>query len=404
VRCDRAAGYPSRSVVLEVRPKQQPIVGETDFDVVLSAREVPWQNLHWLGLIDLLRHGDIWNALFDCLFFRPDQRLANSIAFRLLRWTGIRIVVSPHGCDVVHRIRYQSRFDWVGQLQLDYPGWGLDREQVLAARNRIDLFCRSADLVIGADASLAPFLPRVDLLFKQFPVAITSVAERRRLPNSPLIVLHATNHRHVKGTKFLERAIEELRRRGLVAHLTIVEKVPKADAIALYRQADIIADQFIIGSFGAFALEGMALGKPVLTYLDERHLGDPMFNHPLVNANPENLEAVLSVLLQVPRLRDRLGAAGRDSVVRYQSVEALAEVWDRIYRHVWWREPLRLEGTRHFDRRREARSFTEDPGREEFWPVPAEDLMGEVHEALSNAGFGARSPVHSTPRVASGRL
>jgi hypothetical protein len=138
-----------------------------------------------------------------------------------------------------------------------------------------------------------------------------------------------------------------------------------------------------MGGFGIFALEGLCLGKPVLTYLDQDYLGNPIFTHPIVNTNPENIERVLAVLLQVPALRERLGEAGCESVVRYQSVAAMAEVWTRIYCHLWWGEPLDLETTAPFSRERQARSFVEDPACPDFWPVPVEDLMPAIHNALA---------------------
>jgi hypothetical protein len=71
----------------------------------------------------------------------------------------------------------------------------------------------------------------------------------------------------------------------------------------------------------------------------------------------------------------------------YQSIPALAEVWGRIYRHVWWGAPLNLETTKHFSLERKSRSFSEDPSRPDFWPVPVADLMPEILAALERAGF-----------------
>ena len=79
----------------------------------------------------------------------------------------------------------------------------------------------------------------------------------------------------------------------------------------------------------------------------------------------------------------RIGQARRsEAAERYQSIEALAEVWAQLYRHVWWGEPLRLEQTRHFSPERKPRSFTEDPAHGDFWPVPVDDLLPEIHAAL----------------------
>jgi hypothetical protein len=209
----------------------------------------------------------------------------------------------------------------------------------------------------------------------------------REVINVEPVVVHAPNHRLLKGTDHLLEAIERLQSSDIPCRLELLERIPREEALQRYRAGDILADQFCCGAFGVFAIEGLALGKPVLTYLDQEHLRDPVFNLPIVNTTPENLVAVLAVLLQIPTLRKRIGEAGRAAVERYQSVPALAEVWDQIYRHVWWDEPLNLETTRHFSPERKARSFTEDPSQAEFWPVPVDDLLTDIHAALSRAGF-----------------
>src|SRR5262249_8277352 len=124
------------------------------------------------------------------------------------------------------------------------------------------------------------------------------------------------------------------------------------------------------------------LGKPVLTYLDHDNLSNPVLNLPVVNTNKFNMTRVLGVLLQVPELRARLGEKGRIDVVRYQSLEAIGELNKAIYDHLWWKQPLDLENTAHFDSARTARSFTEDPSGEEFWPVDVSDLMPKILNAL----------------------
>ncbi|HEX2122977.1 MAG TPA: hypothetical protein VHL59_15195, partial [Thermoanaerobaculia bacterium] len=223
----------------------------------------------------------------------------------------------------------------------------------------------------------ARLMRRVDFVFKYFPV---------ELPPSPSIpsaaaakprIVHAPNHRHVKGTEFLLDAAGKL---GI--EVILVEGVPRPEALEIYRSADIVADQFCIGAFGVFALEALALGKPVLTYLDREHLATPALNLPIVNTTPENLAEVLAALSAVPDLRTRLGVAGRAAVERYHSPSAIGEAWARIYRHVWWGEPLALETTRHFSPERGTRALSEDPLDEEFWPVFVGDLMPRIAEAV----------------------
>ena len=386
VRADRLAGYPSRSVVKHSAPVPYALVRDGDFDRVIDSKETRRDDTHWVCLLDLVRHGDVWIASFDCHFFRIDQLSFNRLVFWFLRIVGIRIIVAPHGGDVIHQDRFVTRYEWTARYKKDYPNWE-GREQRETAQLRITLFCNWANLLIGADSALARFLPRNDLLFKYFPVDCERLRPLATSVNPRPVIAHAPNHRLTKGTDYLLHSVENLQRCGIDVQLNLVENVSHEEALRRYRDADIIADQFCIGAFGMFALEGLALGKPVLTYLDQEHLGDPVFNLPLVNTNADNMDQVLAALLLVPELRERLGRAGRESVEKYQSIPALAEVWDRIYRHVWWGEPLNLETTAHFSPERKPRSFTEDPSRADFWPVPVEDLLPDIHVALGRAGF-----------------
>jgi len=267
-------------------------------------------------------------------------------------------------------------------MSRDYPTWRFD-EQTPISRRRVELFSKFADFVISADASLDPFIPRRDLRFKYFPVDTETLAPVPLVPHDPPVIVHAPNHRFVKGTPELLESVARLQSRGIACELRLVEGVPRAEAQAIYASADVIADQFIIGAYGSFAMEGLALGKPVLTYLDQEHLRDPAFNLPIVNTTLENMDRVLAVLLSVPELRHRLGKAGRAAAERYQSYEAIGEVWHRIYQHVWRGQPIQLETTHHFDPTRGRRALTEDPARAEFWPVPVDDLMDEIRAALA---------------------
>jgi hypothetical protein len=371
---------------------------------VIDPPGTPWDDVHWLYLCHLLRHGDIFVGYFQSLFFGLEQLRLNDLCFTLLRLIGIRIIVRAQGGDVVHLTPFRPRFDWVARMQKDYPDWNLE---VAATERRpiIRLFCKHAALVLPADSSLARFLPRNDLLYKYFPVDTDALCPGGdHTGNSVPVIAHAPTHRFVKGTDCLLSAVERLRALGVPCELLLIENKCREEAWRLYGSADIIADQFCIGAFGAFACEGLALGKPVLTYLDQEHLGNPVFNHPIVNTNPENLAAVLAVLLLVPRLRERLGQAGRRSVLEYQSIPALAEVWDRIYQHVWWGRPLRVDDTRHFSRERNARSYTEDPSRTDFWPVPMEDLLDDVLAALRRVGHGKPATHGGAPILASAFL
>ncbi|HYI09618.1 MAG TPA: hypothetical protein VEK57_11195 [Thermoanaerobaculia bacterium] len=388
VQAERAAGFPSASVTMNTRAARYALVRREDFDVVFENETGRWDDIHWLTLLHLLRHGDIWNAYFDCLFFPTHERWKNTAAFRLIRLAGIRIVVQPHGSDLLYTGNDRSRYHWTGRAQLDYPSWDLAAQRKVVEA-RVALFGRHADFVLAGDSLYEQWLPRFDLTFHTVPVDTKLLVPAEAPARARPVIIHAPNHRHTKGTNELLATLDLLERHGFPFELRLIEGVPRHEALMLYREADIIADQFIMGAFGVFALEGMALGKPVLTYLDEEHLRRPAFQHPLVNTTLENMAQVLAALHAVPELRRRIGAAGRASVERYQSFDAIGSVWMRIYRYVWWNEPLRLDDLPIFSSDRNPRSLSENPRDEGFWPVEVGDLIAEIREAAGRLD-GAR--------------
>jgi hypothetical protein len=179
--------------------------------------------------------------------------------------------------------------------------------------SRNDLFFWPVDLDADGGTKYAPHYPPAAA-----PNAPTS-------PQNPLRIVHAPNHRHFKGTRFLIEAVEQLHREGLALELKLVERLPNDEALAIYRTADLVFDQGLIGFHGYFAIEAMALGKPVICFIrkPEAYLIDHE-NCPIINARPETLAgAIRQLALDRGRLRE-LGHAGRRYVEKYFSLQAFA--------------------------------------------------------------------------------
>ena len=82
--------------------------------------------------------------------------------------------------------------------------------------------------------------------------------------NNTLKVLHAPNHRKIKGTEFFISAINELKSEGYPIELILLEKVSNEEIKKIMSSVDIVADQLIVGWYAMFALEAMSMEKPVL--------------------------------------------------------------------------------------------------------------------------------------------
>jgi glycosyltransferase involved in cell wall biosynthesis len=157
---------------------------------------------------------------------------------------------------------------------------------------------------------------------------ITPVPPRDR--RQPLVV-HAPSSRTRKGTEHVVAACE-----ALGVELRIVEGVPHDEALALYREADIVVDQLNAGWYGVLAIECLALGKPVLTYLHDepRARTEEAYGLevPLVGVTADTLQPRLGELVDAgPAEWRRVGEASRAYVERVHDIERVADTLVELY-------------------------------------------------------------------------
>ena len=139
----------------------------------------------------------------------------------------------------------------------------------------------------------------------------------------PLIV-HAPSSRRRKGTEHVVAAVE-----GLDADLELVEGLHHDEAFERYRAADVVVDQLNAGWYGLFAIEAMALGKPVVTFLHDEAVGARSrrigTRVPIVSATAETLREALRPLVADGARRRELGAASRAYVERVHDLERVTD-------------------------------------------------------------------------------
>jgi glycosyltransferase involved in cell wall biosynthesis len=148
----------------------------------------------------------------------------------------------------------------------------------------------------------------------------------------PLIV-HAPSSRRRKGSEHVIAAVE-----GLDADLELVEGLHHDEAFVRYRAADIVVDQLNAGWYGLFAIEAMALGKPVVTFLHdeavrrtEKAFGIQV---PIVNATKETLTDALRPLVEDAEERRRRGEASRAYVEAVHDDEKIADRLLALYARI----------------------------------------------------------------------
>ncbi|MFN0155996.1 MAG: hypothetical protein ACKVUT_16610 [Gaiella sp.] len=279
----RARGVDARLVVFN-RYKLHP---EADWSLDRSGNLARRQLTQWRAFARLLPDADIFHFYFGLTL------VPKALQFPLLRLFGRHSVFHYLGSDIRGKTPAELAYGKKAGAQIvgsyDAIRWVPEAEVIPPG---IDL------------ASVTPAPP----------------GDRGR----PLI-LHAPSSRARKGTEHVIAACA-----GLDADLEIVEGLRHDAAFERFRNADIVVDQLNAGWYGLFAIECMALGKPVVTFLHEeatRRTRDAFgIDVPLQNATAETLRDTLRRLIAIgPDGRRALGAASRSYVERVHDRELVTD-------------------------------------------------------------------------------
>jgi glycosyltransferase involved in cell wall biosynthesis len=181
--------------------------------------------------------------------------------------------------------------------------------------------------------------------------------------DKPIRIVHAPNHRGFKGTHFLIETVERLQREGMPIELVLVERIPNRLALDIYRTADIIFDQCLIGFHGYFALEALAIGKPVMVFIrdPENYLIKPD-ECPFINTPVEKLEFNLRMLTRNRRVLCELGKQGRHYIEKYHSLPAFAARLRRVYQEIQENKLAGKSGSASFNQQRQQTTPNEKVG------------------------------------------
>lgn len=282
VQALRARGIEAQLVVFN-RYKLHP---EADIDLERSGGLVRQQATQWRAFARLAAKTDIFHFYFGLTL------LPKSVQFPLLRALGKRSVMHFLGSDI--RGRSPAELAWSQRAGARVVG--------------------SYDAIRWVpDAHVIP--PGIDV--RAIEPAPPTDRERP-------VVLHAPSSRARKGTEHVVAACKELD-----VELEVVEGLDHREAFERYRNADVIVDQLNAGWYGVFAIEAMALGKPVVTFLHDEAVRktEEAFgvDVPIVNATAETLADALRPLVESAEERRRVGRASRAYAEEVHDLERMTD-------------------------------------------------------------------------------
>ncbi|MFH1021900.1 MAG: glycosyltransferase [Planctomycetota bacterium] len=126
--------------------------------------------------------------------------------------------------------------------------------------------------------------------------------------------------------------MKHLQEEGIPLELVLAEGKSNTESLEIYRTADIVFDQCLIGFHGYFAQEAMALGKPVMCYIrtPDKYLLHPE-ESPIINITPDTIQDTLRDMANHRgRLRE-IGMRSRAYIEKYHTPRHFAERLKKAY-------------------------------------------------------------------------
>lgn len=254
----------------------------------------------------------------------------------LYRIARVKIVILPYGSDVQEMTRSKNLI-FKHRMAIDYPHHKNLRKII---ERQIQLWTINADHIIGGCEWVDYMFHWDTLMLAHFSIDTQKwlpLKEERKENSTTLKILHAPNHKNIKGTGHFTDAVNELKAEGLDIELVLMQKVPNSEIRKVINSVDIVADQLIVGWYAMFALEGMASGKPVLCYLrddlidlyTEAGLITPN-EIPIVNCNFKTVKEKIKYYYHHREELKEIGQKSRDYVIKHHSVESVGKVFKKI--------------------------------------------------------------------------
>jgi len=342
-RAQRKLGYKSDVMTFNAGKKDL-LAKDCDFDFAFDRNNISLKLSKILPSASfLLKFGIFFvKALFryDVFHFHSESFMgsASSLDLALLRFFKKKIMFQYWGCD----IRMKTMSILSGNYSTCDDCIRVCKNSRKLRDNLMHLKYADSRVYGGTDEiRMVPdaiYLPlAVDLDYWKDAEAIP---EEHRLPESGNVrVLHpfenAKSRGDQKGAKFIKKAVEDLKREGYKIDYIFVEDVPHDSMRYYYQQADIVAVQLLMGTYGGVSVEAMAMGKPVICYLNkdaERLLPK---DNPIVNADPKNITDKLRMLVKDATLRNDIGKKSKKYIEKHHDALKVAREFINLYQKDW---------------------------------------------------------------------
>jgi glycosyltransferase involved in cell wall biosynthesis len=235
------------------------------------------------------------------LFNSPSIPIIDFFDIRLLRFLGKKIVVSYQGSPA--RLR-SSFIESKGFYHNEQLSLFINEKPDSVKRRRIEIFAKNANIIYATNPDLLINLP-FNARFRPYTQMEVFNSACKAFFDSPIKIIHTPSSFDKKGTSVIIRVMEELSLERNDFTFSLITNVEREKILLELKGADLLIDQLLVGWFGGVAIEAMSFGVPVVAYINPSDLifipDEMAIELPIINANINNLKAVLTSILDEPQ-------------------------------------------------------------------------------------------------------
>lgn len=242
-----------------------------------------------------------------------------------LQSRGVSVAYMAHGTDIRIPSIHRQRTEWSPYADSSVYLAGLEKR----ARRNVDFLTSIENEVFVSTPDLLLDLPDATWCPVVVDIATWALSEQAPVTRRPLRVVHAPSVQTMKGTQLIEPALRELEAAGIIQYRPL-QGIPSQHMPKEIAWADVVLDQFRLGSYGVAACEAMAAGKivvghviPEVRQIVQENTGMSL---PVIEATPQSLSAVLTEISRSTQQISSLQASSREFVERVHSGQLSAEI------------------------------------------------------------------------------
>ncbi len=261
----------------------------------------------------------------------------------LIKLSKTKIIAIQYGSDVQALERCHN-YLFKHTASKDYANAHIYRRNIPDIRRDIDKWTIHADHIISG-CDWIEYIPYWNTILSAHFAYDTKNVKVPKLDLNPkeYVVLHAPNHRNIKGTEIYTKAVEKLKQKGYPVKLKMLEKMPNEEVLKAIETCYVVADQLVIGWYAYFSIEAMARGKPCICYQRQDFLDFyeqvgviEKGEVPLINCNhtvDSVANAIEKLILDKEYYKD-ISERSLKYVDKHHSIEYIGSVFDKIYKEV----------------------------------------------------------------------